>query len=111
MTKKAVRKAESVNKIAKEQWAALVEILEDNYSIKSRGNEELFLSIPNEDEADIEVFLSGSPAVHTFHVQLWYFDLPDNYQHLRVKNLDTLRSVIMHIDEVLKAVKNIRKYG
>lgn len=112
MTKKAYYKAESVDKrIAKEQWAALVQILEDNYSIKSRGDEELFLNIPNEDEADIEIFLSGSPAVHTFHVQLWYFTLPENYQHLRVGNLDTLRSVIMHIDEVLRLVKAIRKYG
>ena len=112
MTKKAFSKAESVDKrISKEQWTKLVEILEENYSVKSKGENEIFLNIPNEAKADIEIFLSGSPAVHTFHVQLWYFDLPENFKHLRVGQLYTLRSVISHIDELLRTVKGIRKFG
>lgn len=110
MTKKAFKQADSADKkISKQQWELLVKILEENYTIKTKNKDAIFLKIPNEGKADIEIFLSGSPAVHTFHVQLWYFDLPENYQHLQVAHLDTIRSVIMQVDNILDIVRSIKK--
>ena len=44
MTKTAFSKAQSKDKkISKLQWADLVEILKANYTVKSEGDEEIFL--------------------------------------------------------------------
>lgn len=54
MTKTAFSKAQSKDKkISKLQWADLVEILKANYTVKSEGDEEIFLKVPTHEEADI----------------------------------------------------------
>jgi hypothetical protein len=110
MTKTAFSKAQSKDKkISKLQWADLVEILKANYTVKSEGDEEIFLKVPTHEEADIEVFLIGPPGVDTFHVELWNYRLPKNYESLQVVSLNTLGQVIMHIDNILNTVKTLNK--
>lgn len=109
MTAKSFNKAKLKDKeISKQQWNELVEILEEEYTIKSKGEEEIFLEVPKDKEADIEIYLIGSIGVHTFHVELWEFDLPERFKYLRFAQLDTLSAVIMHIDDILGAVKQIK---
>ena len=66
----------------------MVEILKANYTVKSEGDEEIFLKVPTHEEADIEVFLIGPPGVDTFHVELWNYRLPKNYESLQVVSLN-----------------------
>lgn len=110
MTKAAFSKAQSKDKkISKLQWVELVSILKENYIVKSEGNEEIFLKVPSDEKADIEVFLIGPPGVNTFHVQLWNYRLPENFESLQVVSLKTLTQVIMHIDKLLDTVRNLNK--
>lgn len=108
MTKKAYLSAQAKDyKNAKEQWLELVKILEANYSIKKKGNHEIFLNVPKEEVADIEVYLNGLVSPNTYSVQLWYLQLPFEYESLQAVELNTLQGVIDHIDKLLMLVKRV----
>ncbi|WP_034551669.1 hypothetical protein [Carnobacterium funditum] len=107
MTKKAFRSAQAHDyNNAKKQWIELVKILEANYSIKEKGSQEIFLNIPNERKADIEILLSSRISTTNYRVQLWYLDLPENRKQLEVAQLNTLQDVIAHVDELLNVIKH-----
>lgn len=108
MTKKAYLSAQAKDyKNAKEQWLELVKILEANYSIKNKGNHEIFLNVPKEEVADIEVYLNGLVSPNTYSIQLWYLQLPFEYESLQAVELNTLQGVIDHIDKLLMLVKQV----
>lgn len=105
MTKKAYLKAQSKDwKNAKQQWKELLEILHENYKVKLEGNNEIFLNVPKQDEADIEIFLTSKQSVEKYHVQLWNYVFEDENQ-MRSKRLYTLTGVINYVDSLLEAVR------
>ncbi|MGO1356303.1 hypothetical protein [Alkalibacterium gilvum] len=107
MTKKAFTKAQSKDyQNAKQQWLELVRLLEDNYSIKSKGKNEIYIKIPNEEAADIEILLNGLHSFHNYSAKLWYARLPENRKSLQGAEIDTLQGVIEYIDKVLLILKN-----
>lgn len=112
MTKAAFTSAQSAdNRVAKVQWKELVNILEKNYSIKSINKDEVFLNIPGEEKADIEISLLPA-SDEPFKIQLWYFKLnSNNSDDPNRKSRGSLTGTIMAIDEFLNAVKLQKKYG
>lgn len=105
MTKKAYLKAQSKDwKNAKQQWKELLQILHENYKIKQEGNNEIFLNVPKQSEADIEIFLIGKGSLEKYHVQLWNYVFEGENQ-MRSKRLYTLTGVINYVDSLLEAVR------
>lgn len=112
MSKVAWNRAQAADKrIGKIQWSELVKILESNYDIKALNRSDVFLRVPGEDKADIEIYYAGPPAVDPFHVQLWYFDLSSNDTDFQKGTCTSVSDVILRVDNILRAVKAKKKYG
>ena len=112
MSKVAWSKAQAADRrIVKSQWGELVKILQSNYEIKTLNKTEVFLKVPGEDTADIEIFVADPPVVDPFHVQLWYFQLENNDSGIQSGTCSSVSEVIRRIDDIMKAVKVQKKYG
>lgn len=112
MTKVAFNSAQRADKrIAKIQWEELIKILEKNYSIKTLNKDEVYLNIPGEEVADIEILLLP-PSNTPFRVQLWNFKLnPLNDDEPHVKRCSSVSETILAIDELIRAYKLQKRHG
>lgn len=95
MTRRAYEQARARDKEHyKTLWQSLVKIIQANYPIKVQGDHELFIRIPKQEMADIEVFLRDDG----FHVQLWYYELPND---MAIKHSsDIVKSATDAIDRI-----------
>ena len=98
-------------KFSKLQWEELVKILEDNYLVKAKDTTGIYLNIPKEDKADIEILKGLKYSTFTFRVELWCYKLPEDWKHLQCGEFHTLSEVISRINSILQAVKFQSKYG
>lgn len=110
MTKVAWRSAKSKDvKHDREKFKDLVKILQKHYSIKEIGHNAVYLHLPNELEADIEI-LFMSASVNKFRVELWYFEtINTGFKFNQEYSCHNIADVIHAIDTILSNVKNARR--
>ena len=104
MTRKAYEKAISLQKkINKQTWQALQEIVRNNYDLKIDSDNEMYIRIPGENNADIEI-IPSTQGYNFAHIELWYFNGIE-----KINNncgVYTLAAAIERIDGILRTVKN-----
>lgn len=103
-------------KQAWEKWNKLVELLEEstvNVKYKSESGREIFLSIIDENVADIELFYNFGIEGEFVHIQLWYYrfnlsalDQKHNGNH---HNFKSLHEAMEYINSILRDIAFDRK--
>ncbi|MCJ0960918.1 hypothetical protein MTW73_11200 [Staphylococcus haemolyticus] len=103
-------------KAAREKWLKLVELLkETDLTIKneSETGNEMFISIPGEDIADIELYFKPEINGEFVHIQLWYyrFNLSalDQKHNEKNHNFKSLHEAMEYINSILRDITFDRK--
>lgn len=106
MTKKAYEKAISLQKkINKQSWQALQEIVRNNYDLKIDSDNEMYIRIPGEDKADIEI-IPSTQGYNFARIQLWYFSELEEIDNQC--EISTLPDAVDRIDLILHSVKKYK---
>lgn len=103
-------------KIAKEKWNKLVELIEESkvpVKHKSETGREIFLTIIDENIADIELYYNFGIEGEFVHIQLWYYRfqlISLNEKHNEKNhNFKSIHEAMNYINVILKDIAFDRK--
>ncbi|WP_398574065.1 hypothetical protein [Staphylococcus equorum] len=102
--------------ISKMKWNKLVELIEESkvpIKVKSEDNSEVFLTIIDENLADIELYYKFDVNGNFVHIQLWYYNfqlISLNEKHNEKNhNFKSINEAMNYINVILKDIAFDRK--